>query len=232
SLDAIWVCLPFVVGVSIPTFYDWTEADQSRPSAWVSAVIVGPLISALIVSFVLPWWPSKWSVFRERHRERETKFHFSIANLLAATTLLAVLAASYSVRPHGSSVVLVVLAYLAVGVLFLLRPANRWKIAQSLSCLLLPSIWCLWFGSFGDYVERIIPWLGFFPALLPAMVLGNFFEHHTPDHPLGILLTGLILSGCLLAIESGNPKLFRFALVWTLAIACSSSMILNALVRM
>ncbi|MFN3192765.1 MAG: hypothetical protein ACE361_19795 [Aureliella sp.] len=232
-LDALWIVIPLLFGASVPSFYDWTGADQSRPSIWISVVVFGPIVVAAFTTIALPLWPNRWNPFPSPGAAEKSHLRFSIANLLIATSLFALLTATYSIRPQVIAVAFLGCTYLAAFILAFGGTAKLWKVTQALSCLLLPSVWVLWFGSsLGDYSERLVPWFGFFPALFPSMLIGRLLGDSNPDSPLAILLTGIILGSCIFAAASGNSKFYRLILVWVCAITFSSSMILNALVRM
>src|SRR5690606_2794588 len=86
--STILITLILVSGISgwlIPAFYDWTGADQSRPSPLMWQVPLGVFVVALLFCGLLPWLPMRgWTDDVPRY-----SLQFQVRSLLVLTAVVA-----------------------------------------------------------------------------------------------------------------------------------------------
>jgi len=197
------ICFPLlfvgvlILGLMIPTFYEWSGADQSRPSPHTAAAfyaIVGFVIVALVA---LTWLPSM-DVVRDQELEQPEengKFQFNLRTLIITTSVIAIFVAGFTSLRLITTVGVITLT-LSFSAWIVMRDLSfRWKLAALLGCMYFPYAWVLLpdrVGKFG--IDHIFPGLGL-PMFVPSILLGRFFGQRGEEHIwLLLLMTAIELA--------------------------------------
>jgi hypothetical protein len=224
---------PLMIGVSlmagrlIPTFYDWTESDQSRLSPLVPQTAVGLFLFGIIACFVLPWVhfehePSATS--------RGGTVQFTIRSILATIAVIAVFLAAFRKTPMlAVSGGLHAVAMCYVVRFWTLHRSLRWPVASLLACMYFPFAWIV-SSSAPFHLSDSLQCFGL-PAIFFVILLGGLVHHH-PDSLawLSIPLTSAELLVGVWLISLG-PRRSIACLVFVLIASLFGSFVLNALLR-
>ncbi|MCD0462934.1 hypothetical protein [Roseiconus lacunae] len=210
-----------VAGVSMPSFYDWTGADQSRPAPVIPRIGMGLIGGTACFVLLLAWIPieqrRRWSHFSGGQT--------SLRWLLVMTTLMAVACIpipslqfvfSYSVLAFA----IVRTAYVAIK-------------QRYLGCLLLAMAACIWgpfLWAFPD--AQMLTLFAACPSLMELMCASALSGQHS-DHIafVGIYVTSAKLLFGTWLIQWG-PRIGLVYCVVVLNISLAGSFVLHALMRM
>jgi hypothetical protein len=215
-----------ICGWSIPEFYDWTGADQSRPAPLMWQVPLGVSLVGLFLCVSLPWIPvTGWA---EELPQRSLQFQ--LKTLLIVTGAVAVAIATGTQFPVAVANACVVLALLAA--LWLTLHQRQWRlpIVALLTCLFMPFIWLLGYEELTN-IRSILPMAAGLPNLLPAAFMGYLLGWNLHEGGwVSIVITAIQITVGLGLIRLGTKRTVAFLLVSLLS-SLMSSLILNALVR-
>lgn len=215
------------VGWNIPAFYDWTGADQSRPSPLVGQTALLLVIMTLSACAALPWLSFK------THAAEDTplRMRFEIRSLLAVTAAIAVAVAAVRQFPLVASYGLFAIAFGYTLRFWIIFRQYRWQTLALLACMCLPFLWIVSSSSFRELLPSILSMAAGLPTLLPTTVIGSLLEQHISD----LLWLSILLSGVELAIGTWIIRLGpRRTIAYCLLVLLSSiigSFGLNAAVR-
>jgi hypothetical protein len=207
----LFIAVSLVVGWSIPTFYEWTDSDQSRPSPLLWKVPLWSAIASATFSMALPWLPIGTKPPSDAPR---TQMRFSVRTLLMITAGVALaipLLAKFPLVVSG----IVCAGMFAYFVAFCVRnPEHRMASTALLACMILPYAWIVGY----DELDRLLPALAVMitgmPALLPAVFLGQMFGQHFQESPwLAFLLTALELVIGVWMIRLGPKRTIGYLLL-------------------
>ncbi|QDT06481.1 hypothetical protein K227x_48910 [Rubripirellula lacrimiformis] len=225
--------IALVVGVSIPGFYDWTGADQSRPSPWVPPAALAVLMLAVAGWVCLPFLKLGGPApDRPLPRQRQ----FSIRALLITITAVAALCAAGRLLPDRG---LVAVAG-AVQVMALAMGVGQWVKDRSVrgpmiamaACLCLPYAWI---GLRGDGIsigKGLFAIMMGLPALVETMLVARLWGRHPGQLAwVGMLITSAKWMFGLWIIRHG-PRSAVAYWIYVLLMSVYGSFILNAIVRM
>lgn len=229
SWISVGVCIVcFAFGVGMERYYDWTGADQSRPSRLVP-------LTALMILFIDTVMVSILIVRHYRDRSThvvEAANRFGIRHILVATALIAILAASTKVTcPPAVSVILNVAVLIGLIGWAVRVAALRVRLSILLICTFSPYAWLLfpvWKGSLSNWL-MLVPSLAMF---LPSMVLNSLLGFRLDDNSLTLSLfssLGLLLSTWLSAQSPRRAALAHIAMGTQ---SLFGSFVLHALMRM
>lgn len=226
--NLIFIAVSFAIGCSIPAFYEWSGADQSRSPPILGYTALALMISGASVCLALPWLPiaSAGSV------ATSTTIRFNIRTLLIATAACALVIAALMQFPLVVSGALYLVALFSAIWFAVMVVERRWQTIALLATLYLPFSWI--FTTAAEWhisATTLLLSLGF-PALLPTLLISSWTRH--PAHSmswLSLLLTSLALLSGIFIIRVG-PRLTIAYLVLVLLTATFGSFVLNALVRM
>lgn len=223
------IVVPLVVGVSIPSFYDWTGMDQSRPWPGMLATAGGILLSGIISCCLLPWLP----IADERDPAEQTrKTQFQIRTVLIATGAVALMLVALMYLPKqivGGCTVVAALGYIvrqSTG-----DPASRLPSAALLACMYLPYTWLLTWKSLSVGLVQMIGMFAGLPNFFPTLMTGGLLGQHSETlFWLSMVLTsGQLVFGAWLI--SAGPRRAMALMIYSLVLSIYGSFILNALVR-
>ena len=216
-----------ITGCLVPAFYDWTGADQSRPSPWMWYVPAGLTLIAIVCCASMPWIPvQSWPRLPSNLRS-----HFHLRSLLILTALTALALAIGRSYPPGVSGTLYLLALGAALTSAVRHREHRLPIAVLFGCMILPLAWILGYEQL-DLLSPSTVWLAAgIPGFLPMALLASLFRAN--PHQLGwlaILITaGLITLGLCLIRLGAKPTIAY--LLFVLLLSLVSSLALHAAVR-
>lgn len=214
-----------LIGVSVPGFYDWTGADQSRPVALMWQVPLGVALVSCAVGIALFWIPIEAS-----HADTG-KLRFGVRSLLAMAIAIAIGVAVWLRYPNLVGGVCLAVACLAGGGLFLRHRDRRLAITTLLACNYLPLLWMA--GDLPPVKSWELLALSGFPALLPAMMINEWLIGGSPDGGLSI---ALICTAVLLivgwALIRCCVKASIAYMLFVLVVSGTGSLMANALMRM
>lgn len=214
---------------SIPAYYDWTGADQSRPAPAASYTALGLILAATVAWLTLPWLPAAAGFPRGRRAE---SLRFSTRSLLVVMSAVAIGTALLLKWPSlvGGTFCGLTLCY---AVWFgTTHDGKRLPAAALFGCMLLPFTWVATDDVLTTAQPEILRISLSLPALLPTAVLGSVAGQNLHDLEwLGMLLTGAELLVGIWVIRIG-PKLTIAYLNLVLLLSTFGSFGLQALARM
>jgi hypothetical protein len=173
TLLLLLILLGGISGWFVPAFYDWTGADQSRPSPLMWQVPLGVAFVATLFCVSLPWMPiTGWT---QATLKRPTQF--TLRSVLILTAAIAVLIAIGFRFPSVVAGICFVSALAAALRSAILYRETRLPIAALLACMILPYVWVLGYGELHRLFPAIL-WMsagmpGFFPAALILRLVGS-----------------------------------------------------------
>lgn len=164
-----------LIGFFIPAYYDWSGADQSRPSPWIPAAIGTLFAFSLLVSLGLLWGHSKGLVWlsaseqRLRLKRPWDGFTMACVALVIAVALAALKLASFAVI-WSFIALLCVLAWCVYHAW--LYPRLRWPMLALVFGCGLSFLWILVGKYSQDGNPGVLLFLPGAPMLLPAGYTG------------------------------------------------------------
>ena len=222
-----------VLGLMIPTFYEWSGADQSRPSPYVPIVFCAFLGFVIVAWIALPWLPQREKVIDVNPEpvENPWKFQFNSRALIIVTSLVAFTIAA--ITSYGLiTAVWIIMLPIFFSAWFVMRDlSTRWKLAALLACMYFPYAWVVLPGAFkGIGSAQIFGALGL-PTFVPTILLGQLLEQRLDENIFALLsITGIELAIGIWIVCSGP----RRAVAWILFVLFLSfigSSFLNAAIR-
>ncbi|QDV82301.1 hypothetical protein TBK1r_12280 [Stieleria magnilauensis] len=223
------IAASLVVGWFIPSFYDWTGSDQSRPSPLIGQFAIGMLVSVSILSLALPWMPSP---SLQHAKDPAAPMRFTIRTVLIATAIVAMLLAAVAKFPLVTSGGLYAIVWCRVVWSMMKCRQSRLPTAAILACLYLPFVWIASWNGLSGILEALLGIaLGlpaFFITLFAGRLSGQYIQELTW---LSMLFTAIELAIGLWVVRLG-PKVTVAYCLWVLVISIFGSFVLNAMVRM
>ncbi len=224
TILVIFVLVSGACGWFVPAFYDWTEADQSRPSPLMWQVPSVLAVGALVLAGGLPWIPiSGWDV-----PETTEVAQFNLRSVLILMSGVAIAIAVGKWAPLVVAFLGLTLALAAAARCVYCYPAFALPVVALCMCMFLPFVWILGSSEFLRSALWMFPSLpGFFLAALIASLVG------ASQHNLGwlaILITATQVAIGLWSIRVG-PKPAIATIVFVMLASLTGSLLLHALVR-
>ncbi len=203
-----------LVGSLIPSFYRWTDSDQSRPSPLLWQVPLGGALVSLGIGCALPWLPI-------RRREVEglpddpshSPHQFGIRRILIGTTVVAVVAALLMKWPYFATTIISLASLYRFGH-HLYQWKHRWiEPCALLACMLLPFAWVVLDAPSYLSKSEALGMLPVVPGLVPSLLLGRFIEANVQDQSwLPCLISSMQLLLGLWLIELGPRRAIAYML--------------------
>lgn len=221
----IFILGPMVVSVAgfgfcVREYYDWTEADQSRPTIYLWLPSLVTLVYALIVTAAVPFLP-------KLHTTNGTR-KFGLKGLLAAVLVTAFLASIGIQFSSFAAVSCLVIATGVTGIELLMVPDSRCRVLAFVCVMLLPGTWLAMEG-----VEAIVFGMPRLPGFLIGGVVNRLMGGATGPDQLSVTATVATAVVILMGLASIR-FLPRFSLVYiafTLCLTVTNSLFLHALMR-
>ncbi len=216
-----------ICGWFVPAFYDWTGADQSRPSPLMWQVPLAITSGALLFSITLPWIPIKgWAKV-----EGSGQSQFKLRSVMLLMSGVAIAIAIGKWFPAVLAIFCLTLALLATIRAAILYPERRFAIVAMFACMILPFAWVLGYRELDNLLPSIV-WMsvglpGFFLSLLINSFIGTS-PHES--YWLAMLITATQIGIGLWVIRIG-PKLAIAYILFMMFSSLMGSLVLNALVR-
>lgn len=226
----LMIAASLLVGWFVPAFYDWTGADQSRPSPLVGRTALALTVGAVLLCVALPWLPLADESGRRRF-DRAARIRFKLRSMLAATAVVAVLIAALIKSPVVVSGILCAIAFGLVIRFWILHRHYRWQSGALVACMCLPFTWLLADSELDDLLPTILWMAAGLPAFFPACFIGYLVGQNSHDVMwLSILLTGAEAVIGIWVIRLGPRRTIAY-LTFVLLMSTFGSFGLNALVR-
>lgn len=175
---AVLVFISLVSGWSIPYFYEWTDSDQSRPSALLRIIPLTVLAMACVFCIALPWLPILRSNIAERTPQAS---RFTLRSLFWLITIAAIGVTLLAKFPIPVSAVVLACAALNVVRLLVQRPYLRWPTITLLACMILPFCWVIGYEERNRIIVSVLTMIATLPTLLPAAMIGAVFGVNLHD---------------------------------------------------
>ena len=233
ALDERIVCVVLVVfsalmGLCVPSFYEWTDSNQSRPSALLWQGPLAVAVVGLLFCLALPWIPFR---NRPKHKTKTSTLQFSLRSILVATFVTAIAVAAVRISPQILAWVYFAITVFIVARMAILNPYLRLATLSVWGSLSLPFIWILSTEQTGRFIPNLWWTITGLPGLLPMLMIGPLFEiRHDDGNWLAVTLTATaILMGIWMARL--GPKRTIVFLVVAIAASTFGSIVLNAMVR-
>lgn len=221
------VIAAIIVGFSIPSFYDWSGADQSRP-----APVVGWVALAIFVADLIAWILIGIFAFRNRGESvlsDRPRYRFTISHIILLTVVVALM--MFLGRATSATVVSWIFNVMVWGFVI-------WQVVScgDVRSRVVPLLLCYW-GPFVWTLRDIsqVEILGMIPALpaiLPALMVSSLMR--VPFQG-SVWLLPLISSIELLIgvfVMRRGPWMFLAYLLFILTLAIYGSFGMNAMMRM
>lgn len=207
----VFIAASLLVGRFIPSFYIWTDSDQSRPSPLLWQV---PLVSSMVsVAFcvALPWLPTaRLSPNVDAPREKQ----FSIRTMMFATAIVAVAIALLSQFALVVSGMLSACTFAYFIAFFVRNPHYRLPAAALVASMIFPFTWILSYGELGRIFLGVLLMFSGLPAFLPAEYIAHMFKQNMHDGLwIAILLTALELFIGIWMIRLGPKRTIAYLLL-------------------
>ncbi len=223
------IAASLVVGWFIPSFYDWTGSDQSRPSPLIGQFAIGMLVSVSILCLMLPWMPSPSP---QHANDPAAPTRFTIRTILMATAVVAVLLAAVAKFPLVTSGGIYAIVWCRVLWTLMKCRQSRLPTAAILACLYLPFVWIAGWNGLSGILEALLGMALGLPAFFITLFAGRLSGQHIQELTwLSMLFTAIELAIGLWVVRIG-PKITIAYCLWVLLISIFGSFVLNALVRM
>ncbi len=218
----------FLVGWMIPTFYDWSGADQSHSTPSADQAVYSLIGFGVLAWLVIPWLPRKDASVDEEGKP----FQFHLRVLLAITSLVAISIAGLTNFPVAFCVLLWVVGFVAATRIIANELSWRWQLATLLACMYFPFAWVLFSGEFKELSFTTVCGAIGLPAFLPSLFVGALFDQHVAKTVWlwGMLVACEIAIGLWLIRLGPRRTIAYFVLV--MLTSTIGSMVLNALMRM
>ncbi|PAY21447.1 hypothetical protein CKO51_01045 [Rhodopirellula sp. SM50] len=222
------IAASLAVGWFIPSFYDWTGSDQSRPSPLIRPFAIGMLVSVSIFSLALPWMPSP----SPRHANGPAAPpRFTIRTVLIATAVVAVLLAAVAKFPLVTSGGVYAIVWCWVVWSLMKCRQSRVPTAAVLACMYFPFVWIASRNGPSGILEALVGMALGLPAFFITLIAGRLSGQHIQELTwLSMLFTAIELAIGLWVVRLG-PKVTIAYCLWVLVISIFGSFVLNALVR-
>lgn len=209
-------------GWCIPAFYDWTDSDQSRPSALLWQVPAGLAVVSVVLCGLLPWLPIPPPQTQLEHR---AELRFGTQTLLIATALIAIAIPLGIAFPLAVSGLVCAAAFGFLIWQAVRDPACRLPSITLCACMILPFAWVVGY----EELDRLLPALPMFLAAMPTFILGGWIgqilgQHHQEVLWVAYLLTSIeILVGAWLI--RGGPKRTMVYLLFVMQMSLLNSLV-------
>lgn len=221
------IVLSGLFGWFVPEFYDWSGADQSRPSPWLLGVPLGMLGISLLGCAALPWISlSAWT-----DPAAAGKTQFGIRGAMMLTLAVAVGIAAGMRYPQLLSA-----AFILSAIALLFRrafrvPRQRYALAALVACLVLPGLWVFRNPQFtGSLVDAFIG-IASIPSVFPMALLASILKsnQHEMAWMAPIMTAGWLLLGMFL-VGKGEKRSIAY-MTFMMHLSLISSIVLHAFTR-
>lgn len=229
------VCLSAsVIGIFLPAYYDWSGADQSRPSPWIpfAFAVLGVVValSCLVLGLRHFYWriPSAAAI---KNGWYPLVFAVGVVGVLSALQANAI-------QSSGLRTLVLILSFIAWGVVVIWgcyqayqHARLRWALAALLVSCYGPLLWIV-VGKYSQYTSLLaIPFLVGAPLLVPTGFLGMVLGVNLQELMwLANGLTTIAIAVGLAFMHLGEKRALGYTLL-LLVISAAGSMAFHSLIR-
>ena len=228
------VCFPglllgcFVFGWMIPTFYDWSGAQQSSSTPAANGAGWALVGFGILSWCVIPWLPNEAAAAEAAAAEKKNKpFQLNLRLLFAITTIVAIGIAGIINGPVAFCILLWVAAF--VGASWMVSAELSWKrqLSALLACMYFPFAWVLVWRTFRNMGWMMLLGTTGLPAFLPVVFLARSLGKH-PDKFIWLAfpLTAIEIASGIWLIRTG-PRRTTAYFVLVMLLSIYGSMFLN-----
>jgi hypothetical protein len=217
------------IGLTIPAYYDWSGADQSRPSPWIPGAALALLAGVGLVSGILAWMH-----YRLKVSSRDPVAGGWYCCLFAIIGLIPTSALALWQRP----ILVTAASYSLLGIVLLwclwdvFKHARlRLPLGMLLATFYFPFLW-IFVGRFADEFRiEMLAAIGGMPMIFPAGWIGYLFGARIDGFMwLANCLTAIVLATGLGLMHGGEKRTFAYSLL-VVAISAMGSMALHSAIR-
>jgi hypothetical protein len=220
---SLFIAASLLVGWFIPSFYIWTDSDQSRPSPLLWQVPLGSAILSMAFCVVLPWMPIA-------NHTSEKGPQFSVRTLLLITAGVAVAIVLLARFPLFVSGCATAAAFIYLIAFCVKTPQHRLATAALVATMNLPYIWIVSYNELGRILPSLFAMFAGLPGFLPAAYLGRLFKQNMHDgFWLALLLTALEMVIGIWVIRLGLKRTIAY-LLFVLHVSAFGSLCFHAAV--
>lgn len=218
-----------VIGFFLPAYYDWSGADQSRPSPWIPFAFAVLGIVVTLVGLILGLRHFYWRI------PSAAGIKHGGYPLLFAVCTLGVLTA---IHATGLRTVVLILSFVALAVVVAWGCCQayqhvrlRWALATLLFSCYGPLLWIV----VGKHSQNSMPQASLFllgaPMLMPAGLLGMVLGVHLQELMwLGNSLTMIAIAIGIALMHLGEKRALAYTLS-LLVVSAAGSMAFHSLIR-
>lgn len=216
----------FIVGWMIPTFYDWSGANQSYSTPAFDQMFWSLLAFGGLAWFVIPWLPfgdtdTDEALKEESPRESPPKrFQFNLRSLLVLTAVVAVLLALIANCFALFGVLIWVVMFVSAVRMIVKHLSWQWQLSALLACMYFPYVWAFASKSVKNQSVELLFGAIVLPSFVPAMFLGRMF-HTRPMEIIWLwclLLVAEVAIGFWLIRKAPKCTIAYFVLVMLMSI--------------
>jgi len=217
----------FIVGWMIPTFYDWSCANQSHSTPAADQAKWSLVGFGVLSWFVIPWLPHKAAAVQTESKP----FQFNLPLLFAITAILAVVIAGIINGPVAFCILLWVAAFVFASLMVSKELSWKWQLSALFACMYFPFSWVLVWKTFQNANWMMLMGAIGLPAFLPASLLASSCGRH-PNQVIWLfmLLTVIEITIGFWMTRTG-PRRTTAYLVLVMLLSIYGSMFLNAAMR-
>lgn len=223
----------FIVGWMVPTFYDWSGANQSYSTPEFDQMFWSLIVFGCLAWFVVPWLPMKdapvetVSLKETMTGVKSKRFQFNLYPLLMAMMGAAIFFALISHQSVVLCILIWVVAFVAAVRMIVKHLRWRWQFSALLACMYFPFAWVISAKFFKDLNAELLMGAMGLPSFLPALFLGRMFDTHVKEIVWlwGVLMVVELAIGFWLIRKSPKGTIAYFVLVMLISIY--GSMFLN-----
>ncbi|MEM6690343.1 MAG: hypothetical protein AAF664_13000 [Planctomycetota bacterium] len=162
--------LGLAAGLLIPSFYAWTDSDQSRPSPLLWQVPLSIFVASALITLTLPWLCRTNSVSAESD---EKDRRFGLRSLFVITAGIAVFIGIGRYYPQAISGLACAAAFVWAIRFAIRQRRHRLAIACLFSSMILPYAWIINYEEIDRILPAIPPMIASFPTFIAGMILGQ-----------------------------------------------------------
>lgn len=223
------ILLSMFIGLAIPAYYDWSGADQSRPSPWIPGAAFVLLAGVALASGIFAWMH-----YRLQVSSRDPVAGGWICCLFAVLGLIPASVLALSQRP----ILATAASYSLLGIVLLWCLLDVFKHARLrlplgvlLASAYFPFLWIFMGRYANEFRIEMLAAIGGMPMIFPAGWIGYIFGARIDAFMwLANCLTAIVIATGLGLIHAGEKRTFAYSL-FVVLIAAMGSMALHSALR-
>jgi hypothetical protein len=222
------IAASLLVGWFIPSFYIWTDSDQSRPSPLLWQVPLTLAIGSAAFCLALPWLPITNQ--GPSNTQPAPPPRFSLRSLLLVTAVVAI------AIPLLAKIPAVVTGIVSVGTVGCLiafgrrNPQHRKALLTLAACMYFPYAWVIDYYGLSHMIPSLVMISGM-PALVPAALVVQLLNQNIHEARWLTFLVTALEAGLGIWVMRLGPKRTIAYLLAVMQISILGSLALYMMVR-